>query len=88
MDEASKYPIEALSTAAEAHESTTGLKATVENTFQNPAADTKCSGPEVPEKGHQAKGGQSAHLAYNKDGYYTRAAACYIYNRFKAVAKR
>jgi hypothetical protein len=48
-------------------------------------AEEMCSGPEVPEKGHQAKGNEGAHMLYNKDGYYTRAAACYILKAFKAA---
>jgi hypothetical protein len=48
-------------------------------------ADEMCSGPEVAEKGHQAKGNEGAHMLYNKDGYYTRAAACYILKAFKAA---
>jgi hypothetical protein len=49
------------------------------------AAEEACSGPEVQEKGHQAKGNEGAHMLYNKDGYYTRAAACYILKAFKAA---
>ncbi|KAF1809511.1 alpha/beta-hydrolase [Eremomyces bilateralis CBS 781.70] len=42
-----------------------------------------CSQPEPAEKGHRASGG-SAHLAYSADGFYTRAAACYILRAFTA----
>jgi hypothetical protein len=39
---------------------------------------------EVEERGHQPKlSGESAHTAYNKDGYYVRAAACFVYNQWK-----
>lgn len=31
-----------------------------------------CSQPEPAEKGHKASGRQSAHLAYNEDGFYVR----------------
>jgi hypothetical protein len=47
--------------------------------------DPMCAGPEVAEKGHQAKGAEGAHLLYNKDGHYIKAAACYIYKRFHAA---
>jgi Cutinase len=42
---------------------------------------------DVPESGYVAKAGLSSgvgpHLSYNSDGYYVKAAACYIYDRFK-----
>ena len=78
---------EAVVPVVEADESAAQFERSLLAAFQNPAADAKCSGPEVPEKGHVAKSSKGAHLAYNNDGYYTRAAACYIYNRFKAHAK-
>jgi hypothetical protein len=84
MDEAVKEP---LSPAVEASESAAQFERALQDAFQNPAADAKCSGPEVPEKGHVAKSSKGAHLAYNNDGFFVRAAACYIYNRFKATAK-
>jgi hypothetical protein len=34
------------------------------------------------ERGHRASG--QAHMAYNRDGYYVEAAACYIVKKFKA----
>jgi hypothetical protein len=83
MEEPTK---EAVAPAVEAEESAQFERSLME-AFQNPAADAKCSGPEVPEKGHVAKSSKGAHLAYNNDGYYTKAAACYIYNRYKAAAK-
>jgi hypothetical protein len=85
MDEAT--PEEALSPAVEASESAVELEQAIQEALQNPAADAKCAGQEVPEKGHVAKSSKGAHLAYNNDGYYTRAAACYIYKRFKESAK-
>ncbi|KAF2401112.1 alpha/beta-hydrolase [Trichodelitschia bisporula] len=45
----------------------------------------QCSGPEVQEKGHKAVGSEGAHMLYNKDGYYVKAAACFIYNRLQAA---
>jgi hypothetical protein len=35
------------------------------------------------ERGHRATG--QAHMAYNRDGYYVDAAACYIVKKFKAA---
>jgi hypothetical protein len=35
------------------------------------------------ETGHRAAKGGGAHLAYNGDGYYVKAAACYIAKKFK-----
>jgi hypothetical protein len=35
------------------------------------------------EKGHRATG--QAHMAYNRDGYYVEAAACYIVKKFKGT---
>jgi hypothetical protein len=84
MEEVVKEP---LSPAAEAGESAAQFERALQDAIQNPAADAKCSGPEVEEKGHVAKSSKGAHLAYNADGYYTRAAACYIYNQFKASTK-
>ncbi|KAK2804590.1 condensin complex subunit Cut3 [Onygenales sp. PD_10] len=43
-----------------------------------------CSGPEPEEKGHEAGGGLSAHLAYNEDGFYIYAAACYVQKQYQA----
>jgi hypothetical protein len=83
MEEPTKEAV----SAVEASESAAQFERSLLESFQNPAADAKCSGPEVPEKGHVAKSSKGAHLAYNNDGYYTRAAACYVYNRFKASAK-
>jgi len=40
-------------------------------------------GAEPAEKGHKAKG--SAHMAYNADGFYVEAAACYILAKYKAA---
>lgn len=31
-----------------------------------------CNLPEPAEKGHKAAGRQSAHLAYNEDGFYVK----------------
>ena len=83
MEEPTKETV----SSVEANESAAQFERSLLEAFQNPAADAKCSGPEVPEKGHVAKSSKGAHLAYNNDGYYTRAAACYVYNRFKASAK-
>jgi hypothetical protein len=44
-----------------------------------------CSQPEVPEKNHKAKGSGNAHMLYSSDGYFMPAAACFIYNKFKAA---
>jgi hypothetical protein len=39
---------------------------------------------DVQERGHQpAYKGEGAHLAYNKDGYYIKAAACYVLEQWK-----
>lgn len=43
-----------------------------------------CNQPEVPEKDHQSKVGGSAHMSYNSDGFFMPAAACFVYNKFKA----
>jgi hypothetical protein len=41
-------------------------------------------GAEVQERGHvPAYKGEGAHLAYNKDGYYIKAAACYVLEQWK-----
>jgi hypothetical protein len=34
-------------------------------------AQEVCSAPEKPEKGHQAKGSEGAHMLYNKDGKHS-----------------
>jgi hypothetical protein len=81
-------PTSAVVQSAESAERAAQFERSLLAAFQNPAADAKCAGPEVEEKGHVAKSSKGAHLAYNNDGYYTRAAACYIYNRFKASAKQ
>jgi hypothetical protein len=44
-------------------------------------AEQECSGADVPEKGHQAKG---FNKNYNGDAFYTKAAACYIYKKLKS----
>jgi hypothetical protein len=42
---------------------------------------------DVEEKGHQpiTVKGESAHTVYNKDGYYVKAAACYIVSQYKKL---
>lgn len=37
----------------------------------------------VEVRGHQNAKGGNAHLAYNIDGYYVYAAACYVASQFK-----
>ena len=44
-----------------------------------------CTGEEPPEKGHDAQGSLGAHLAYNEDGFYVYAAACYILHQYEAA---
>jgi hypothetical protein len=54
------------------------------------SADSQCD-PNVPEKGHQVKRSVNdapIHFMYNKDGYYIKAAACYIAERFRKDARR
>jgi hypothetical protein len=38
---------------------------------------------DVPEKGHKVSGFAKS---YNRDAFYTKAAACYIYKKFKGGA--
>jgi hypothetical protein len=40
----------------------------------------ECSGDDVPEKGHQTSGYAKS---YNRDAFYTKAAACYIFKKLK-----
>jgi hypothetical protein len=52
------------------------------------AAAPDCAGELSPEKvevkGRQAKGSREGpHLLYNKDGYYVKAASCYILSQWK-----
>jgi hypothetical protein len=52
------------------------------------AAAPDCAGEFSPEKvvvkGRQAKGSREGpHLLYNKDGYYVKAASCYILSQWK-----
>jgi hypothetical protein len=51
-------------------------------------AATDCAGEFSPDKvevkGRQAKGSREGpHLLYNKDGYYVKAASCYILSQWK-----
>jgi hypothetical protein len=43
----------------------------------------------VPEAGYEAKAGVKTgtgpHLSYNIDGYYVKAAACYIQKKYKGA---
>ena len=54
--------------------------------MQKIAADeSMCAGAEVTDfVGHKAKGSKPAHLAYNEDGFYVYAAACFVLKQFKA----
>jgi hypothetical protein len=48
--------------------------------------DASCAGPEVTDLlGHKAKSSKGAHLAYNEDGFYVHAAACFVLKQFKAA---
>lgn len=50
-------------------------------------ADDVCSGPEVPENGHKVATGGIPGIGnklYHVDGFYIRAAACFIYKRYKS----
>jgi hypothetical protein len=52
------------------------------------AAAPDCAGEFSPDKveikGRQAKGSREGpHLLYNKDGYYVKAASCYILSQWK-----
>ena len=57
--------------------------------MMQPAAGPDCAGVHSPatvqERGHNAPGREGAHLMYNKDGYYVKAAACYILQQWKRV---
>jgi hypothetical protein len=47
-----------------------------------------CSEADRPEKGHKIKAGTPGafgNKAYHVDGYYIRAAACYIWKSYKNV---
>ena len=49
------------------------------------AGDNGCGSD---EKGHAIKGGgtgMAAHMAYNRDGYYVNAAACFIAKNFRSA---
>ncbi|KAF2434171.1 alpha/beta-hydrolase [Tothia fuscella] len=46
-------------------------------------AQEECSGAATPEKGHVTSGYAKS---YNRDAFYTKAAACYIFKRLKGVA--
>jgi hypothetical protein len=43
-----------------------------------------CSGREPAESGHRVEGDLDPHMAYNEEGHYISAAACYIYNKYQA----
>jgi hypothetical protein len=45
-----------------------------------------CSQSEVPEKNHKSRLSGNAHMTYSGDGYFMPAAACFVYNKFKAAA--
>ena len=62
---------------------------TDELTFDQKSVDIRadCATTEnVEVRGHQAAKGGNAHLAYNTDGYYVWAAACYVVSQFKKAA--
>lgn len=39
----------------------------------------------VQERGHSAPGAEGAHLMYNKNGYYVKAAACFVVQQWNKV---
>ncbi|KAF2405390.1 alpha/beta-hydrolase [Trichodelitschia bisporula] len=48
----------------------------------------ECPAVDIAEKGHTPKSypPESAHTVYNKDGYYIKAAACFVAKQYKAAA--
>jgi hypothetical protein len=58
----------------------TALEDYVSDAFAREVLQNGCG---EEERGHKATG--QAHMAYNRDGYYVEAAACYIVKKFKAA---
>ncbi|KAK2786063.1 hypothetical protein FQN53_006972 [Emmonsiellopsis sp. PD_33] len=55
--------------------------------IENPLATLvapDCSGSEPPEKGHVVGNGIDPNTGYHEDGFYVRAAACFIFNKWGA----
>ncbi|KAK2809072.1 hypothetical protein FQN50_004125 [Emmonsiellopsis sp. PD_5] len=60
--------------------------------IENPLATSSlvapdCGGSEPPEKGHAVGDGIDPHTGYHEDGFYVRAAACFVFNRWQASVR-